>query len=143
MTGYTYCSVNVNRLVLHEEVNNKTPMLCFMQILFKEIESTNINVSDMQTFAQFITDNEYDTESLMSDIYDENGISNVRKYFEAMEKHQLFIIVVDIMNKFNHQPAQTTQKSEKCGDGLKQNVFDFPDCSYISTIITVLNQYST
>eukprot|EP01084_Bolivina_argentea_P256373 431617_1 len=51
-TGYTHCSVNINRLVLHEEINNEIPMLCFMQILFKQLESTNFNSIDMKYFAE-------------------------------------------------------------------------------------------
>eukprot|EP01084_Bolivina_argentea_P115392 205209_1 len=142
ITGYTHCSVNVNRLLLHKEINNEMPMLCFMGIFFKELESTNIKATDMQDFAEYIAENEYDTDSIIDDVYEEmNRISNIRKYFESKNKHELFISVKNIIHKFN-QPAQIKLHAKICGGGLKLKVFDFPDCSYISTIIKALKQYS-
>eukprot|EP01084_Bolivina_argentea_P120775 214119_1 len=109
ITCYTHCSVNANRLVLHEEINDQLPMLCFMQILFKELTSTNIRAADIQQFTQYIEDSEYDTESVIGDVYYEmNNMSNIRKYCESNQQHKLFIFVRDVINKFN-EPAQIHQ----------------------------------
>eukprot|EP01084_Bolivina_argentea_P288242 494712_1 len=139
VTGYTHCSVNVNRFALHKEINNAVPMLCFLQILFTEL-SENIKAGDIQDFAQYVADNEYDSESVIYDI-EMNNQSNIRKHYESKKTRELFMVVRDVVTKFR-QPAQVHLHSSECGGGDEEKAFDFPDCSYISTIITALKQYS-
>eukprot|EP01084_Bolivina_argentea_P040316 74522_1 len=65
----------------------------------------------------------------------------MQEYCESKQKYELFAIVKNIITKFN-EPAQIHQQNKECGSDVNSKVFELKDCSYVTTIILALKQYT-
>merc|ERR1712228_20171 len=63
ITGFDHISVCCNRLILNKD--DEPPIICFMDSLFDELKSMNIDIESIQTF---INERDYDSDSLIDDI---------------------------------------------------------------------------
>eukprot|EP01083_Nonionella_stella_P054923 144948_1 len=144
ITTFTHVSVNYNRHVLHDQFYKKKPMLCFMDLLYHELESRNhFSSNDIQELDSFFDDNEYCTESIVDDILmrshevDRNIQSNIQVSMISERKRNQFDIIKTIVGKYN--PPCHVENTQICAH---DHVFDVDKCSFIQIIIDGLKQFN-
>eukprot|EP01084_Bolivina_argentea_P063154 115351_1 len=69
ITSVTHISVNYNRTEIDDDSNNSShEIICFRDLLEHELKTRNVNVKIISKFNQFVSKNEYDSESIVCDI---------------------------------------------------------------------------
>eukprot|EP01083_Nonionella_stella_P069127 184115_1 len=130
ITKCTHVSVNYNRHVLYDEFYQKKPMLCFMDLLYHELESNrNIDADDMKQMDSFFDANDYCSDAIIDDV--SSHTSNIETLMRLNRKYYQYEAIRDIVQKYNapsHDVVNQLCAVDKCPfirtiiDGLTQQI---------------------
>eukprot|EP01084_Bolivina_argentea_P039629 73226_1 len=134
LTGVDHISINYNRELLYDEFSQKV-MLCFSDIMSHKLEAASVTVNDNTKLLKFITDHEFDSDSIIDDILFEKATSNIAIHFSLENKYYLYEIMRELVCKFN-EPAQNRKI---CSSNNKLNV---DKCVYTKTIIDTFSLFN-
>eukprot|EP01083_Nonionella_stella_P271336 919428_1 len=146
ITTFTHVTVNYNRNVLYDEFHKDKPMLCFMDLLYHEMESNvTFDANDIHQIDSFLHDNGYCTESIVDDVCVVHGVvpiangpkhrSNIEISMLSQQQYSQFEIIRSVVHQYNDPSPQ--HKPDVCGI---DNVFSVDQCTFVQTIIDALKQ---
>eukprot|EP01084_Bolivina_argentea_P214726 364516_1 len=139
VTSFDHVSNNYNRVMLHNQYHEKH-MLCFVDLLYHEMQSSKIKSNDMNHLHNLFVEFEFDSDSIIDDIYctdteQDINTSNIGLYLKNQTKLTHYKIIHEIIRKYN-APAT---KNKLCS---KYDVLSADQCSYVKEIVDALKDFN-